>query len=54
MGAVRAAVWVATRLGERPADLAQFFEEGLTQDAIGERYGDHHIDAYFREVASTR
>lgn len=54
MGAVRAAVWVAIRLGERPANLAQFFADGLTQDAIGGRYGDHHIDAYFREVASTR
>jgi uncharacterized protein YbjT (DUF2867 family) len=54
MGAVRAAVWVAIRLGERPANLAQFFAEGSTQDAIGERYGDHHIDAYFRELANTR
>ncbi len=54
MGAVRAALWVAIRLGERPADLARFFVEGLTRDATGERYGDHHLDAYFRETAGTR
>jgi uncharacterized protein YbjT (DUF2867 family) len=52
MGAVRAAVWMATRIGGRTADVAQFFADGLTHDAVGERYGEHHLDAYFREVAS--
>lgn len=51
---VRAAVWVAARLGERPADLAQFFADGLTRDAIGERYGNRQLDAYFRELAAGR
>lgn len=52
MAAIRSAVWVAARIGERPANLAQFFAEGLTHDAVGERYGDHHIDAYFREIST--
>ncbi len=55
-GVLSAAVWVASRLGERPRDLAQFFAEGLTQDAVGERYGDHHLADHFAELthAATR
>lgn len=53
-GALRAAVWLAGRFGERPANLAQFFAEGLAHDAIGERYGERHLDAYFRDVARGR
>jgi uncharacterized protein YbjT (DUF2867 family) len=51
MRAVRAAVWLAARFGERPATLAQFFADGLTHDAVGERCGDHHLDAFFRDLA---
>lgn len=51
---VRAAAWIAARLGERPADLAQFFADGLTRDAIGERYGNRQLGAYFRELAAGR
>jgi uncharacterized protein YbjT (DUF2867 family) len=54
MGAVRAAVWVATRIGGRPANIAQFLADGLTRDAVGERCGEHHIDAYFHELAAAR
>ncbi len=50
-GVLSAVVWVASRLGERPGDLAQFFAEGLTQDAVGERFGDHHLVDYFAELA---
>jgi uncharacterized protein YbjT (DUF2867 family) len=50
-GALRAAVWVAGGLGVRPATLAEFFADGLTHDAVGERYGQRHLDAYFRDVS---
>jgi uncharacterized protein YbjT (DUF2867 family) len=49
---VRGAVWAASRLGDRPRDLATFFADGLTHDAIGERYGGHHIADYFTELAA--
>ena len=51
---VHAAVWIASRLGERPRDLATFFADGLTHDAIGERYGDHHIADHFQQLAGPR
>jgi hypothetical protein len=41
-------------MGGRPANLAQYFADGLTHDAVGERYGQRHLDAYFREVAGRR
>lgn len=50
-GAVRTGVWVASRFGERAATLAQFFAEGLTHDAVGERFGDHHLADHFRALA---
>ncbi|HEU5006096.1 MAG TPA: NAD(P)H-binding protein [Jatrophihabitantaceae bacterium] len=53
MGAVRAAVWVARRFGERPATLAQFFADGLARDAVGKRCGEHHLDAFFRDLTGT-
>lgn len=54
MPAIRAAVWAASRLGQRPRDLAQFFAEGLTHDAVGQRFGNHHLEDYFRHLAVTR
>lgn len=51
-GVLSAAVWVASRLGERPGDLARFFAEGLTQDAVGEPFGEHHLADHFAELAS--
>lgn len=50
---LQASVWIASRLGDRPGNLAQFLAEGLTHDAIGERFGDHHISTYFQELAAT-
>lgn len=31
--------------------MAEFFVEGLSTDAIGERYGEQHLGAYFRSIA---
>ncbi|RMB58868.1 SDR family oxidoreductase [Tessaracoccus antarcticus] len=50
--ALTATVWMASRLGERSASLAQFFAEGLTHDAVGERCGTHRVGDYFREMAA--
>jgi len=50
-GLLDGAVWVASRLGERPRDLATFFAEGLTRDAVGERYGTHRLADHFAELA---
>ncbi|MEO7586678.1 MAG: NAD(P)H-binding protein [Arachnia sp.] len=52
--AIAATVWMASRLGERSASLAQFFAEGLTHDAVGERFGTHHLADYFRATAPGR
>lgn len=52
MAVVRAAVWIATRIGGRPANVAQFFADGLTQDGVGEPYGECHLAAYFRELVA--
>lgn len=46
-----AVVWVASRLGPRPGDLAQFFAEGLTQDAVAEPFGSHHLADHYAELA---
>lgn len=51
MGAVRAGVWVASRFGERPRSLAEFFADGLVTEAVGERTGTHHLAAHFAELA---
>ena len=51
--AITASVWLAARLGERPASLAQFFAEGLTHDAIGERVGTHRLGEHFRTLAAS-
>lgn len=48
-GVVHGAVWLASRLGERPRELASFFADGLTHDAIGERFGSHHLADYFAQ-----
>lgn len=50
--AISASVWLASRLGERQASLAQFFAEGLTNDAVGERYGTHRLEDHFRDLAA--
>ena len=52
--AVKSAVWVASRMGERPRTLAEFFAEGLALDAIGERYGTHHLAEHFTHLAAQR
>lgn len=49
-GALSAAVWVASRLGERPRNLAEFFAEGLTHEAVGERSGTRHLADYFASL----
>jgi uncharacterized protein YbjT (DUF2867 family) len=46
-----AMVWAASRLGDRPRDLAAFFAEGLTRDAVGERTGSCHLADHFAELA---
>lgn len=51
--AITAGVWLASRMGERPTSLAQFFAEGLTHDAIGERHGSHRLADHFKELATT-
>lgn len=51
--AVRTSVWVATSIGGRPANIAEFFADGLTRDAVGQRYGELHIDAYFGHLSTT-
>ncbi|MGZ8177895.1 SDR family oxidoreductase [Williamsia sp. SKLECPSW1] len=50
MAAVRASVWLARRIGGRPANVAEFFAEGVTLDAIGDRHGDHHLSDHFRSL----
>ncbi len=49
--AITAGVWMASRLGERPASLARFFAEGLTHDAIGERFGTHRLADHIHALA---
>lgn len=48
--ALHAAVRIADHLGQRPRTLAQFFADGLTQSATGERYGTRHLRDYFQAV----
>mgnify|MGYP000902042616 CR=1 FL=1 len=50
--AVRAIVWSAARLGERPRELAAFFADGLTHDAIGERFGEHRLTDHFKRLCA--
>lgn len=50
-GLLSGVVWVASRLGDRPRDLAVFFAEGLTRDAVGERYGTHRLADHFATLA---
>lgn len=50
--AVRAAVGVASVLGDRPRELARFFADGLVLDAVGEPFGSHHLSDHFRELAA--
>lgn len=48
---VRAGVWAARRIGGRAEMLAEFFAEGLLRDAVGERYGEHHLADHFAALA---
>lgn len=50
-GALRTIVWIARHAGDRPADLAQFFADGVARDAVGERFGSHHLKDHFKELA---
>ena len=52
--AVTAGVWAARRLGGRTAVLAEFLSEGLTREAIGERWGEHRLDEFFRRSAQEK
>lgn len=49
--AVTAGVWAARRIGGRTAVLAEFLSEGLSHDAIGQRFGEHHLEEFFRGLA---
>lgn len=49
--AVAAGTWCARRIGGRTATLAEFFAEGLSQDAIGEPFGEHRLADHFRDLA---
>lgn len=42
-----AGVAVASRLNRRSRDLAEFFDDGLTQEAIGQPFGTHHLKDHF-------
>ncbi|MGJ6979891.1 SDR family oxidoreductase [Aestuariimicrobium soli] len=42
-----AGVAVASRIGRRQRDLAEFFSDGLTQQATGEPFGSHHLADFF-------
>ncbi|HLS34279.1 MAG TPA: NAD(P)H-binding protein [Brevibacterium sp.] len=48
---VAVGVWAARRIGGRAAVLAEFLSEGLSHDAIGERWGEHRLEDFFRELA---
>ncbi len=50
---VRGAVSFASHLNRRSRDLLQFFADGLTQDAVGQKVGDHHLADYFRDFHGT-
>lgn len=45
-------VAVAARLNRRTRDLAEFFADGLTQEAVGQTYGTHHLADHFKELVA--
>ncbi|MBI8988689.1 SDR family oxidoreductase [Corynebacterium meridianum] len=45
------AVWTATRISERHGNLARFFAEAMTGDAVGQCTGTHHLADWFAEVS---
>lgn len=47
-----AGVAVASRIGRRPRDLAEFFQDGLSQQATGEAFGAHHLADHFSTLAA--
>lgn len=53
-GAVASGLWVASRLGRRTADLAQFFADGLAHEDTGQRCGTRRLADYFRAIESGR
>ncbi|MEZ2188537.1 hypothetical protein [Corynebacterium sp. CCM 9204] len=44
------AVWTASRISERHGNLARFFTEAMTGDAVGQCTGTHHLSDWFREI----
>lgn len=54
VAALRTAVPAARPPGERRANLGQFVGGLLPPVAIGQRYGDHHFDAWSRGLAGAR
>lgn len=49
---LRGAVSFASHLGRRSRDLLQFFADGLTQEAVGQQVGEHHLADYFRDLCA--
>lgn len=47
--ALAAGMWCARRVGGRTETWAEFFADGIRQDAIGEPFGEHQLGPYFRE-----
>ncbi|MCX7543349.1 NAD(P)H-binding protein [Corynebacterium sp. P5848] len=45
------AVWTATRISERHGNLARFFAEAMTGDAVGRCTGTRHLSDWFQEIA---
>lgn len=44
--------WIADRGSPRLGNLARFFLESLTLDAVGEPIGDRHLEPYLRSLAA--
>lgn len=47
---VTSMVWMASHLGRRQRDLAQFFADGLSHDTIGQLHGNHRLEDYFEQI----
>lgn len=47
-----AGVAVASRIGRRPRDLAEFFNDGLTRQTTGTAYGQHHLADHFNDLTN--
>lgn len=51
-GLAAAGVAMASRASRRARDLAEFFNDGLTQQATGEPFGSHHLADHFAELVA--